>query len=174
MTENTKYTAISGDYTKNGTPNGVTSITPFITVKDPTEAIKFYKNVFNARVKDITEHSDGNGNRMIVHAELDFGNGFLQLGAANPAYQLALPPDEENACYSLGIYVINVDKVIENAVSRGAKVRESIINFASGDRFGSIVDPFGVWWSILTRIEDLSEEESSRRVAEWAKSFSAE
>jgi PhnB protein len=71
----------------------------------------------------------------------------LQLGAANPAYKLALPPDEDNACYSLGIYVINVDQVL---------------------------DPFGVRWSIMTRIEDLSEEESSRRVAEWAKSFSGE
>ncbi|WP_340030360.1 VOC family protein [Paenibacillus sp. FSL K6-1122] len=170
MSEQTKHKAVSGKYTNKGTPNGVTSITPFITVKDPSEAIEFYKVVFNARVKDITEHPDGNRNTIIVHAELDFGNGFLQLGAANPAYQLALPPDQDHACYSLGIYVINVDETIATAVSRGAKVREEIINFASGDRFGSILDPFGVRWSILTRIEDLSEEESSRRVAEWAKS----
>lgn len=67
---------------------------------------------------------------------------------------------------------MNVDETIATAVSRWAKVREEIINFASGDRFGSILDPFGVRWSILTRIEDLSEEESSRRVAEWAKRVS--
>lgn len=105
--------------------------------------MEFYKFVFNARVKDITEHPAGNGNTMIVHAELDFGHGFLQLGAANPAYQLALPPDQELACYSLGIYVMNVVETIATAVSRGATVREEIINFASGDRFGSILDPFG-------------------------------
>lgn len=40
--------------------------------------------------------------------------------------------------------------------------------------FTSILDPFGVRWSIMTRIEDLPEEESSWRVAEWAKSFSGE
>ncbi|WP_025683801.1 VOC family protein [Paenibacillus maysiensis] len=174
MTESREYTGVSGKYTKNGMPNGFTSITPFITVKNPSEAIEFYKTVFNARVKDITEYPDENGNKIIVHAELDFGNGFLQLGAANPAYQLVLPPDEDNACYSLGIYVMNVDQVFENAVARGAKVREPIANFVSGDRFASILDPFGVRWSIMTRIEDLSEEESSRRVAEWAKSFSGE
>ncbi|WCM60010.1 VOC family protein [Paenibacillus polymyxa] len=174
MTESREYTGVSGKYTKNGMPNGFTSITPFITVKNPSEAIEFYKTVFNARVKDITEYPDENGNKIIVHAELDFGNGFLQLGAANPAYQLVLPPDEENACYSFGIYVMNVDQVFENAVARGAKVREPIANFVSGDRFGSILDPCGVRWSIMTRIEDLSEEESSRRVAEWAKSFSGE
>ena len=47
------------------------------------------------------------------------------------------------------------------------------MNFVSGDRYGSFLDPFGVRWSIMTRIEDLSEEESSRRVKEWAKSLSA-
>lgn len=174
MTDSIKNIGASGKYTKNGTPNGFTSITPFITVKNPSEAIEFYKTVFNARVKDVTEYSDGNGSKIIVHAELDFGNGFLQLGAANPAYKLVLPPDEDNACYSLGIYVINVDQVFENAVARGAKVREPVTSFVSGDRFGSILDPFGVRWSIMTRIEDLSEEESSRRVAEWAKSFGGE
>ncbi|WP_210364074.1 VOC family protein [Bacillus sp. REN3] len=166
-----KYRGVSGKYTKNGTPNGFTSITPFIVIKNPSEAIEFYKSVFNARIKDITEFSDGNGNNIVVHAELDFGNGFLQLGAANPAYKLVLPPDEDHACYSLGIYVANVDQVFENAVARGAKIREPIANFVSGDRFGSILDPFGVRWSIMTRIEDLSEEESSQRVKEWADSF---
>jgi len=58
-------------------------------------------------------------------------------------------------------------------VVRVAKVRERVMNFVSGDRYGSFLDPFGVRWSIMTRIEDLSEEESSRRVKEWAKSLSA-
>ncbi|WP_313152305.1 VOC family protein [Lacrimispora sp.] len=169
-----KYMGATGDHTNNGMPNGFTSITPFIVVNNPSEAIKFYQSVFNARVKDSTEFSDENGNRIIVHAELDFGNGFLQLGAANPAYKLVLPPGEDNACYSLAIYVSHVDQVFEDAVAKGAKVREPVANFVSGDRFGSILDPFGVRWSIMTRIEDLSEEESSRRVEEWAKSMSKE
>jgi PhnB protein len=166
-----KHIGVTGKYTKNGIPKGFTTITPFIVVKNPSEAIEFYKSVFNARVKDTTEFTDENGNKVIVHAELDFGNGFLQLGAANPKYKLMLPPTGDEACYSLAIYVDEVDKVFENAVQRGAKVRESIANFVSGDRFGSILDPFNVRWTIMTRIEDLSEEESSRRVREWADSF---
>ncbi|GJM70433.1 glyoxalase [Paenibacillus macerans] len=167
----TKYTGATGNYTKNGVPNGFTSITPFIVVNHPAEAIEFYKFVFHARVKDITEFSDENGTKIVVHAELDFGNGCLQLGAANPSYKLVLPPGEDNACYSLGIYVADVDQVFENAVAKGARVREAVTNFVSGDRFGSIWDPFGVRWSIMTRVEDLSEEESTRRVREWAKSL---
>lgn len=173
MTENIKNIGVSGEFTKNGVPMGFTSITPFITVKNPSEAIEFYKTVFNARLKNIAEHTDCNGNKIIVHAELDFGNGFLQLGAANPAYHLVLPPEEDNACYSLGIYVSNVDQVFENMVARGGKIREGVTSFVSGDRFGSILDPFGVRWSVMTRIEDLSEEESSSRVAEWANHFPA-
>jgi PhnB protein len=42
----------------------------------------------------------------------------------------------------------------------------------SGDRYASVRDPFGVRWSIMTRVEDLSEEESTARVAEWAASVS--
>lgn len=36
-------------------PHGFTTITPFIVVKDPGEAIAYYKTVFNVRIKDITE-----------------------------------------------------------------------------------------------------------------------
>ena len=61
--------------------------------------------------------------------------------------------------------------VVERAVAAGATVREAPADFVSGDRFASIRDPFGVRWSVMTRIEDLSEEESAARVAEWAKSF---
>ena len=50
---------------------------------------------------------------------------------------------------------------------------ESPNTFVSGDRFASIRDPFGVRWSIMTRVEDLSEEESAARVAQWAEEQAA-
>lgn len=166
-----EYIGATGNYTKNGVPNGFTSITPFIVVSQPADAIEFYKAVFHARIKDITEFSDENGNKIVAHAELDFGNGFLQLGAANPNFKLVLPPSGENTCYSLSLYVADVDQVFEAAVAHGAKVREPVTNFVSGDRYGSILDPFGVRWTLMTRTQDLSEEESHRRVKEWAKSM---
>ncbi|HJB62625.1 MAG TPA: VOC family protein, partial [Candidatus Microbacterium pullistercoris] len=57
---------------------------------------------------------------------------------------------------------------VRRAVDAGATVREPVATFVSGDRYASIRDPFGVRWSVMTRVEDLSEEESARRVAEWA------
>jgi PhnB protein len=59
--------------------------------------------------------------------------------------------------------------VVARAETAGAVIREAPSTLASGDRFASIRDPFGVRWSVMTRAEDLSEEESARRVAEWAR-----
>jgi hypothetical protein len=47
-------------------------------------------------------------------------------------------------------------------------VREEISTFVTGDRFGSVVDPFGRRWTVTTRVEDVSKEEADRRLAAWA------
>ncbi len=51
----------------------------------------------------------------------------------------------------------------------GATVREPVQTFVTGDRFASIVDPFGTRWSVMTRVEEVSPEERERRLSEWAK-----
>lgn len=159
-----------GEYTDNGRPKGFSSLTPFIAFEDPRAALAFYTDVFGARVVSSTEMEGA-----IVHAELDFGCGRLQVGAAQEAYHLlALDAESEDAQFSLGIYVANVDSVVETAVARGAVLREAVVGFVSGDRYGSIRDPFGVRWSVMTRVEDLSDEESARRVEAWAAEMSNE
>ena len=159
--------AATGAHTTDGTPHGATSLTPFLAVPRAREAIAFYVDVFGARVVDVTEMGGA-----VAHADLDFGNGHLQLGEPMPEYHLVPAPAGEDDCYSMGIYVPDVDAAVERAVAAGATVREQPADFVSGDRFASIRDPFGVRWSVMTRVEDLSEEESAARVREWAASFS--
>jgi len=155
--------AAHGEHTVHGTPKGVSSITPFLAIPGARDAIGFYRDVFGARVVDVTEMGG-----VVVHAVLDFGNGQLQLGEPAPAYHLVPPPAGDDDCYSLGLYVADVDAVVAAAEQAGAIIREPVADFVSGDRYASIRDPFGIRWSIMTRVEDLSEEESARRVAEWA------
>lgn len=154
---------VTGTHTTAGVPHGVTSLTPFLAVANAQKALEFYKDVFGARIIDATSMGG-----VVVHAEIDFGQGHLQIGEPNPAYGLVPPPEAPNACYSLGLYCEEVDAVLARAIEAGATVREPVTNFVSGDRFASIIDPFGVRWSIMSRVEDLSEEESAQRVAEWA------
>jgi PhnB protein len=156
--------AADGAHTTNGTPHGATSLTPFLAIPDARGAIAYYRDVFDARVVDVTEMAG-----VVAHAVLDFGNGLLQLGEPMPAYGLVAAPDGGNDCYSLGLYCPDVDDMVARAEAAGATIREQPSTFVSGDRFASIRDPFGVRWSIMTRVEDLSEEESARRVAEWAQ-----
>jgi PhnB protein len=161
-------TAAHGEYTTHGRPNGYSSLTPFLAVTPAREAMAFYCDVFGATVVGVTEFGD-----VVAHAELDLGNGRLQLGEPSPEYHLARQSDTDDACYSIAFYCPDVDAVVERAVAAGATVREPASDFVSGDRFASIRDPFGVRWSIMTRVEDIPDAESMRRVEEWAASFAA-
>ena len=82
---------------------------------------------------------------------------------------LVATPSDEPVCYSIRLYCPDVDAAVERATAAGATLLEPPDTFVSGDRFASIRDPFGVRWSVMTRVEDLSEEESAARVAAWAK-----
>jgi PhnB protein len=161
MTETNQ--AADGKHTTNGTPHGATSLTPFLAIPDARGTIDFYHKIFGARVIDVTEMGG-----VVAHAVLDFGNGLLQLGEPMPDYGLVAAPEGDQDCYSIGLYCPDVDAVVGRAEAAGAVIREAPSTFVSGDRFASIRDPFGLRWSVMTRVEDLSEEESARRVANWA------
>lgn len=165
-TQNT--TGVTGAHTTQGRPHSATSLTPFLSIRGAKEALDFYRDVFGARVTEVTEF-DG----LVVHAGLDFGLGILQIGEPSPAYGLVPAPEGDDDCYSMGLYVPDADAVTARAVAAGATVREEPSTFVSGDRYASVRDPFGVRWSIMTRVEDLSDEESAARVAEWAATVSA-
>src|SRR5699024_9716908 len=78
--------AAHGQHTTHGIPNGSTSLTPFVVIPRAREAIKFYRDVFGARVVDVTDMGG-----VIAHAVLDFGHGQLQLGEPIPDYHLVPP-----------------------------------------------------------------------------------
>jgi PhnB protein len=163
MTTTENIHGVTGEHTTNGRPNVATSLTPFLAIRGAKDALDFYRDVYGARILDVTEF-DG----LVVHASVDFGLGVLQLGEPSPDYGLVPAPEGDADCYSMGLYVPDVDTVVDRAVAAGATVREAPSTFVSGDRFASIRDPFGVRWSVMTRVEDLSEDESAARIAEWA------
>jgi len=155
--------AANGQHTTNGTPHGSTSITPHIAVSPAARALEVYTTVFGAKVTDVVRMGD-----LVAHAVLELASGRLTLSDPLPTYDL-VAPGAGSVTYSLGIYVPDVDAVVERAVAAGARVREPAAKFVSGDRFASIVDPFGVRWAVMTRVQDLSPGERAARVARWAE-----
>jgi PhnB protein len=148
----------------NGKPDGYTTLTPFLVCSPAVEALRFYEEVFGATV---VSRMDGPGGA-VMHAELDLGDGRLQLSDPDEQYGLVVPDRAaDSVSGSLCIYVPDVDAVFAKAVERGATVREKPDTFVTGDRFASIYDPFGHRWAVMTRVEEVSPEETERRLAEW-------
>src|SRR3712207_4899191 len=151
----------------NGKPEGYTTLTPFLACSPAAEAIRFYEDVFGATVVSRMDGPAGT----VLHAELDFGEGRLQVSDPSEEYGLVAPDQSRDSVSgSTCIYVPDVDAVFAKAVDRGARVREEPSTFVTGDRFASIYDPFGHRWAVMTKVEDVSPEEQERRLAEWAAS----
>lgn len=144
-------------------PAGYTTLTPFLCVEPAAKAIEFYIEVFGARLVSKMDAPNGG----IAHAELEFDNGRLQLGDPAEAYGIAAHDPAKPATASMAIYVPDCDATTIAAEQAGATVREQPSTFVTGDRFASILDPFGVRWSVMTRVEEVSDEEAERRVNEW-------
>lgn len=148
----------------NPIPEGYTSLTPFIVIDGAAAAIDFYVEVFGAKLLERMDGGDGG----VAHAELDFGNGRLQLSDPNTDYGLAAPTRGETATHSIVLYCPDVDDVVARAEAAGATIREAVQTFVTGDRFASIVDPFAQRWAVMTRVEDVDPAERDRRLAQWA------
>jgi uncharacterized glyoxalase superfamily protein PhnB len=150
----------------DGTPDGYTTLTPFLVCSPASQAIDFYTSVFGATIVSRMDAPDGT----VLHAELDFGNGRLQLGDPSQEYGLVAPdPAPERTSASTCIYVADVDAVFARAVEQGVVVREPPSTFVTGDRYASVLDPYGHRWAVMTRVEDVTAEETERRLAEWAE-----
>ncbi|HLU33633.1 MAG TPA: VOC family protein [Natronosporangium sp.] len=151
----------------NPVPDGYHSITPFIVCLDAARAIEFYRQVFDAEVLSRHDAPDGT----VMHAEIRIGDSIVQLSDPLPDYGL-VAPDPATSSASLAYYCADADAVVAKAVAAGATLREPVQTFVTGDRYGSIVDPYGRRWAIMTRVEDVSREEADRRVTEWLASDS--
>ena len=144
-------------------PDGYHSITPNLIVKDGIKAIEFYKKVFGA--KEIMRMTTPDG-KAIAHAELRIGDSVIMLVDEFPQMKCLSPLSIGDTPVGLFLYVDDVDKTFNQAVSEGAKVLDPVKDQFWGDRHGIIEDPFGHRWSISTHIRDLSPEELKKAADE--------
>lgn len=127
------------------------SLTPYIVTQNCAEAIEFCKRVFGATERMRMPMPDGS----IGHAEVQIGDSVLMLASGGEQW----PGTASLTC----LYVEDCDAVFQRAVDAGATVIEPLSDKFYGDRAGSVLDPFGQRWSIMTHKEDLSPEEMRAR-----------
>jgi PhnB protein len=143
----------------NPIPEGYHTLTPYLAVGDATEAIEYYKKAFGATEHVRMDMPDGK----IAHAELKIGDSLVMLSDPFPQATTKSPKELGGTSASVFMYVEDVDSTVKQAVDAGANVSMEVADQFWGDRFGSIIDPFGHQWSIATHIEDLSPEEIAER-----------
>src|SRR5262245_43776361 len=125
-------------------PEGYSTITPHLVVKDGNEAIEFYKKAFGAQELCRMPGPDG----ALMHGELQIGNSRIFLGSECLEYGVVGP--NGSSPVTIHLYVEDADAAFTRAVEAGATVTMPLADMFWGDRYGKLVDPFGHHWSIAT------------------------
>lgn len=124
-------------------PEVLGGVVPYLIVDGASKAAEFYKQALAAK-EVFRQPEDDNGRTMHIH--LYVHGGSLMLCDAYPEYG---QPLQEHAGYTLTLNVDDVDGWWARAVGAGMKVTMPLERMFWGDRYGQLVDPFGVAWAIV-------------------------
>ena len=149
----------------NYVPEGRNSVTPYLIVKGAAQAIDYYKKVFGATELMRMDAPDGK----VGHAELRIGDSVIMLADENVAMGNRSAESIGASPVSLYVYLPDVDKTFEKAVSGGAKILKPVEDQFYGDRSGFLRDPFGHLWGLATHKEDVSAQEIEKRMKQMMK-----
>src|SRR5262249_42654410 len=112
---------------------GFRTVTPYISVPEADELIRFLQQVFGAVETGRSAHSSG-----AIHAEVRIGDSMMMIGGG-PAYKGPRKP------MTLRVLVPDSDEAYQRAKDAGAvSTLEMTENF--GERFGCVRDRFGNQW----------------------------
>jgi len=150
---------------KSPIPQGFHSVTTHLVVRGAAKAIDFYKRALGAEELNRMEGPGG----LIGHAELKIGDSIIFLADEFPQANCKSPQSLGGTSCSIHLYVPDADAAFKKATDAGAKATMPLADMFWGDRYGTVVDPFGHSWGIATHIEDLQPAEIEERAQEfWA------
>ena len=150
-------------------PRKYGSVSAILNIRDCARAIDFYKNVFGAKELGRMPGPDGR----IMHAEVKIGDRIVMMNDEMPEYGAPSPQALGGTPVGLLLYVPDCDAVFARAVAAGATAKEPPADMFWGDRYSTVVDPFGHRWGIATHKADLTRAEIAKGQAEWAAKMSA-
>ena len=120
-----------------GVPAGHQTVAPYLVVGSAVPLIEFLVQVFDAR--ELRRHTEPDGR--IRHAEVCIRDSVIMIGERPGA---APPPA------SLHVYVQDVDRTYQRALSAGARSIVAPREQDYGDRTAGVTDPSGTTWWIGT------------------------
>jgi PhnB protein len=147
--------------TVSAVPQGYHSVTPYLIIDGAAAAIDFYREAFGA--EEVLRMPMGD---RVAHAEIRIGDSHVMISDEWPDQGFLGPRKRGGPTASLMVYLDNVDQAFDRALKAGATAEKPPTDQFWGDRMGTVLDPFGHRWSLATHIEDVSDEEMQRRMAE--------
>lgn len=141
-------------------PEGYSTVTPYLIIKDVAKSMDFYRKAFNAA--GLMHIRDSAGRTM--HAEIQIGSSLIILADEQPEMQILSPESLGGTPVALHLYVQNADALFHQALQAGAQVVSPMKDQLSGDRCGSVRDPFGHLWHLAARQEKVDFDEQQLRV----------
>jgi PhnB protein len=145
-----------------GMPDNSSVVMPRLFCADPAAEIDFCTAALGAAEVARRPGPDGR----VAHALLTFGPAMVMIEAEWPGLPGRAPtPGDGSSPVVVFLYVPDVDRTVEQAVARGARVLVPLRDQFWGDRIAWILDPAGHVWTLASRIEDTTEQQRSGR---WA------
>ncbi len=145
-------------------PRGYRTATTCLTVFDVDAAIAFYQAAFGAEL--LTRHSAAD-DAVAIHATLKIGNSIVALNPEAPEQGILSPLSLGAYAGQIHLYLNDVDLSWERALEAGAQIHTPLYDAYWGDRTGILVDGNGHLWSVASKIENVSQEEITRRAKAW-------
>jgi len=102
--------------------------------------------------------------KSVMHAEMKIGDSIVMLSDEFPGMSACKSPQSlGGTTVGLFLYVRDVDSAFRRAADAGCTALKSPEDMFWGDRFASVLDPFGNQWSFATHKEDVPPKEMARR-----------
>lgn len=136
-------------------PDGMHSLTPYLTCAGAAEAIQFYKKAFGA----VELSSVANAKGKVLNAQVRIGDSLLMLMDEFPEFGGLGPKSLNGSPVMIHLQVEDVDAVVKQAVAAGAVITQPVKDEFWGDRMAMLDDPFGHKWLVATHIRDVSLQE---------------
>ena len=133
---------------------GYFTVTPTLIVDGAAQLIEFMKATFGATERLRMDMPDGK----VAHSECMIGDSPIMVADASDGYEAGEG--------FLHVYVQDSDAVYKQAIANGATSLNEPEDHFYGDRSANVKDRWGNRWTIATHFEDVSHEDTAKRLAE--------
>ena len=121
-------------------------VTPHLICRDASAAIAFYEKAFGAQKMFTLPDKQGK----LMHGSVVINGAMVMVMDEYPDHGAKSPLMLGGSAVVLHLQVPDVDASYKRAVDAGAKPLMEPADQFWGDRYGSVIDPFGHCWSLTS------------------------